>query len=66
METERLIEIIQNEIKKDKEQSLEDILCIIHYCLQMPDGVFRDRILTEFAKIYMSNKAKIETLEKND
>lgn len=38
METERLIEIIQNEIKKDKEQSLKDIVNILLYCFQMPDG----------------------------
>ena len=39
METERLIEIIQNEIKKDKEQSLKDIVNILLYCFQMPDSL---------------------------
>ena len=50
METERLIEIIQNEIKKDKEQSLKDVVNILLYCFQMPDGDFKDRLLIEFVK----------------
>ncbi|MDY5817727.1 MAG: hypothetical protein SPK26_06850 [Treponema sp.] len=66
METERLIEIIQNEIKKDKEQSLKDIVNILLYCFQMPDGDFKDRLLIEFVKIYKLNKEKIKLLEKND
>ena len=66
METERLIEIIQNEIKKDKEQSLKDIVNILLYCFQRPDGDFKDRLLIEFVKIYKLNKEKIKLLEKND
>lgn len=66
MEIERLIEIIQNEIKKDKEEGLKDIVNILLYCFQMPDGDFKDRLLVEFAKIYKLNKEKIKNLEKND
>lgn len=65
LETERLIEIIQNEIIKDKEEGLKDIVNILLYCFQMPDGDFKDRLLIEFANIYKQNKEKIKSLEKN-
>lgn len=66
METQKLIEIIQEEIKKDKEQSLKDIVSILIYCLKIPDGDFRNRLLIEFAKIYKSYKDRIQNLEDNN
>lgn len=66
METDKLVEIIENEIKKDQEQSLKDIVNILEYCFQMPEGDFRNRLVKEFVKIYKSYKNIIESLEDNN